>query len=163
MYRGGRKPGAKNRVVRDACRRGHPRTPENTHVHAVTGRICCRVCERIWANRNSKRPDVQKKKLAIMRRWRAVNKGRERERVVARTAQKYAFLNAWKVERGCRECGERDPRCLDAHHRDPTEKEVNVSLVVWRWKHERLLAELAKCDVLCRNCHAKLHAAERVE
>ena len=28
------------------------------------------------------------------------------------------------------------------------------------WSKKRILAEAAKCEVLCANCHAKHHAAE---
>ena len=29
------------------------------------------------------------------------------------------------------------------------------------WGRKRVLAELAKCEVLCANCHTKLHARAR--
>ena len=156
----GRIKGSKNRVVRDVCRRGHPRTPENTYYHRVTGHIVCRVCDRLWANKNHKRPEYRKKAAARMQRWRVTNKEQERERTVRLIAEKYKFLNGWKAERGCQHCPERDPVCLDLHHRDPKEKEVTISQVIVRWSLQRLEVELAKCDVLCANCHRKLHATD---
>ncbi len=35
--------------------------------------------------------------------------------------------------------------------------------VTRRMSKERILKEIAKCDVLCRNCHAKLHWEIRFE
>ena len=68
-------------------------------------------------------------------------------------------LAALKKERGCARCAEKDPRCLEFHHRDPKTKTTEVSgMVVFRkvtW--EMIEQEIAKCDVLCRNCHAKEH------
>lgn len=48
------------------------------------------------------------------------------------------------------------------HHRDPREKEITISEAMRRsFGRARILAEIAKCDVLCANCHVKLHARER--
>jgi hypothetical protein len=66
------------------------------------------------------------------------------------------WLRSLKVS--CSRCPENDPVCLDFHHRD--EKEVTVAATVKKgWSKERILVEIAKCDVLCSNCHRKLHAS----
>lgn len=60
----------------------------------------------------------------------------------------------------CKKCGENHIACLDFHHRNPEEKEFDIAatmLIKW----ERLLKEIEKCDVLCSNCHRKLHYNER--
>lgn len=59
---------------------------------------------------------------------------------------------------GCRICQEDIPCCLCAHHLDPASKEFDVGMMVNRYCHVRLEAELKKCVCLCHNCHAKLHA-----
>jgi hypothetical protein len=67
-----------------------------------------------------------------------------------------------KVERGCADCGERHPACLEWHHLDPREKDGTVSRMMQncvRW--EAILAEVKKCVVLCSNCHRKRHWEER--
>lgn len=65
--------------------------------------------------------------------------------------------------KGCSRCPESDPCCIDFHHRDPAEKEMSIAVIVRRsWSYKRLDAEIAKCDLLCRNCHAKLHRDERL-
>jgi predicted HNH restriction endonuclease len=60
----------------------------------------------------------------------------------------------------CLRCGEDDPIALDFHHRDPATKVGEVNLHSSRPTAEvqrRLREEIAKCVVLCANCHRKLH------
>ena len=67
-------------------------------------------------------------------------------------------------ENGCIRCGETDPRVLDFHHRDPSQKVMGVSRMVYvAVTEEMLLEEIQKCDVLCANCHRIVHAEERGE
>lgn len=62
---------------------------------------------------------------------------------------------------GCTRCGERDPACLDFHHIDPSKKSFNIGVQLGSYSLKRVQNELLKCQVLCANCHRKLHAAER--
>ena len=55
----------------------------------------------------------------------------------------------------CRGCGARGP--LDFHHRDPATKEFKVSRGRYQYSWERVRAEIAKCDLLCKECHRKKH------
>ena len=64
-------------------------------------------------------------------------------------------ISEWKAARGCIKCGENDAACLDMHHTDPSTKDKDPSRV---GKFDTFLKEAAKCVVLCRNCHAKVHA-----
>jgi len=60
----------------------------------------------------------------------------------------------------CKECEENHPATLDFHHPD-NNKEANVSrLVRSLYPKKRILAEIAKCIVLCANCHRKIHYIE---
>lgn len=60
-----------------------------------------------------------------------------------------AAVDMIKTSRGCVECGERHPSCLDFHHRDRTEKVLAVGSLVSRSSSMSLiLAEIEKCDVL---------------
>lgn len=44
------------------------------------------------------------------------------------------------------------------HHRIESEKEFNIDARVCNgYKYERLLKEIAKCDLLCHNCHSETH------
>lgn len=77
-----------------------------------------------------------------------------------RTAARW--LAEYKSHCACKHCGETHPACLQFHHRDPSMKDFSISNAVgWGWSIARIEAEIAKCDVLCGNCHAKIHYAER--
>lgn len=58
----------------------------------------------------------------------------------------------------CMDCGyDRYYGALDFHHRDPADKDPSfANLRGWSW--ERIEKEIAKCDLVCRNCHAERHA-----
>lgn len=68
-----------------------------------------------------------------------------------------------KEARGCLYCSETDPVALDFHHREPELKSFNLSnpptgITVGTWEDE-----VDKCDVLCANCHRKLHAGRSLK
>lgn len=68
------------------------------------------------------------------------------------------FYNQLKVDLACAECGENHTATLHFHHRDPQAKDFNLSEAVRKgYSIERIKREVAKCIVLCANCHAKLH------
>ncbi len=63
-----------------------------------------------------------------------------------------------KAATGCKVCGETHPACLDFHHRDPSTKLFTIGSSSKACKsRERVWAEIAKCDVICSNCHRKEH------
>jgi len=80
------------------------------------------------------------------------------ERASAKTwCLSIAALNGGKV---CRRCGEDDPVVLEFHHRVPAEKRFPISAVRAVPKPADtalVMAEIAKCDVLCANCHRRAH------
>lgn len=54
----------------------------------------------------------------------------------------------------CKFCGNCDFRVLDFHHRNAKEKDFNVADAIRRgFSMEKIKREIAKCDVLCSNCH----------
>jgi hypothetical protein len=63
------------------------------------------------------------------------------------------LLFAGLKNRPCMDCGGRfPPECMDFDHRDPKTKNMNVG-AMWSMKWERVLAEIALCDLVCANCH----------
>lgn len=59
---------------------------------------------------------------------------------------------------GCSLCDEKHPACIQFHHRDPSNKVDRVNRLLAQSKSLKLVKEeIEKCDLLCANCHAKLH------
>lgn len=53
----------------------------------------------------------------------------------------------------CVDCGRRFPPCvMQFDHRDPATKKYVVSRMITR-AHATILEEVAKCDIVCTNCH----------
>jgi hypothetical protein len=63
------------------------------------------------------------------------------------------LIDAIKLERGCTDCGyNTHPAALEFDHRDPQHKRFTISgNESRRWTD--ILTEIAKCDVVCANCH----------
>ena len=96
-----------------------------------------REYERNWYSTTGK-----EKRLAANKRWRE---------------RKNQEFKSFKRTLKCSRCPEDHIACLDFHHLDPTTKEKSVSKVAKDWSLERLKKEVAKCIVLCANCHRKEH------
>ncbi len=98
----------------------------------------------------------KEEQLASQRRWYSRNK----EKACLRTANRRDLIQNWYKEYKntlkCSKCPESDWRCLDFHHKNPNEKEFSISTGRMRGLSvKRLLEEIAKCEVLCSNCHRK--------
>lgn len=102
-------------------------------------------CNREKRERHASDPDYRAKKIRVAQERRARNR---------------AIADEFKMERGCSRCGYREhPVALDLHHVDGERKEFSVSGQIASLK--RLREELAKCEVLCANCHRIHHFSER--
>ena len=54
----------------------------------------------------------------------------------------------------CMDCGYSYPSyVMDLDHRDPTDKIKEVGKFIIAGNRKGLLLEIAKCDVVCANCH----------
>ncbi|TMC71628.1 MAG: hypothetical protein E6J13_07185 [Chloroflexi bacterium] len=71
-------------------------------------------------------------------------------------------LRMWQylAQHPCVECGERDPVVLQFDHlRDKRENVASMCIAGFAWS--TILEEMAKCQVLCANCHTRKTARER--
>lgn len=96
------------------------------------------------------------------RAWYARNKTRKYEMQMRRAEEIQAFLDELKRASGCIRCGERDPVCLNFHHRAGTTKRFALSSARnGAWGIDAIREEAAKCEVICANCHRIHHWEER--
>lgn len=69
------------------------------------------------------------------------------------------FVENKKVEKGCVVCGyNKCTQSLDFHHLNKNDKDFEVSRLVNRCNWDKLLKEIDKCVVVCRNCHGEIHS-----
>lgn len=68
-----------------------------------------------------------------------------------------AWLVKYKRDHACVRCHEDDPVCLEFHHIDASEKEINIAQCKSK---SGALREIEKCEVLCLRCHDTLHWEE---
>lgn len=72
------------------------------------------------------------------------------------------WFEDYKIGLKCQTCGEDHPAVIDFHHRDPEDKLYEVSVMPHRSiSKKKILEEIAKCDVLCSNCHRIFHYNEK--
>lgn len=78
---------------------------------------------------------------------------KNRKRIVRRNRK---YVEAHKLKNPC-PCEEKTPCCLSFHHKNG-DKDANISDMVNRgYGIRRIQTEIEKCEVLCLNCHARLH------
>ncbi len=73
-----------------------------------------------------------------------------------RQKAKRKWFRELKATLSCEQCGFDHPAALDFHHTNDN-KEKAVSAMISNNGKDRVLEEIKKCKVLCRNCHAVFH------
>lgn len=70
-----------------------------------------------------------------------------------------AWLRALKQSAFCARCGfSGHPEALDFHHVNGADKDFSIGEAIVKTQSiKRLQKEIAKCEVLCANCHRREH------
>ena len=82
---------------------------------------------------------------------RDVDQARERKQMLA--VERTTYLLAYFADHPCADCGEDDPVVLEFDHLGDKEFGVGSALPYRAWAS--ILEEIAKCDVVCANCHRR--------
>lgn len=86
------------------------------------------------------------------RRLPRVIEARKKHNSTARSKNR-AWLDKIKLASGCIDCGyNRWAEALDFDHRNMDEKKIGIARI-YMCSKERILEEIAKCDIRCANCH----------
>jgi hypothetical protein len=103
----------------------------------------CRDCQKAHYRANAVRHRRNVRRTALMR------------------LKRFRALLYDAMKEGCVDCGVTDLRVLEFDH-VRGDKLANVSkLIRYGSSRELVLAEIAKCDVRCKNCHAIVTAERR--
>jgi len=95
---------------------------------------------------------------AKQKAWQVAHREKRKEYISKWMMERRAWIDELKLERGCEAEGCGYKRCAAAlhfHHRDPKEKSFTIARISRSANIDRLKAEIAKCIVLCGNCHAE--------
>lgn len=96
------------------------------------------------------------------RAWKKMSKVHVNRQVMDRHRSKKKF---WVASFGgvCQDCGGEYPtEVYDFHHLNPEEKDKSMK-VLFSYCNEKIEKELAKCVLLCANCHRIRHITNYVE
>lgn len=104
----------------------------------------------------AKRKGINRYNSEVRKQWYANKKQNKewvekiREQANKRKRKIVEFLNKYKLEKGCKDCGyKKYPVALDFDHTDGT-KEFNVCNAK---SIRQAMEEIKKCEVVCSNCH----------
>lgn len=102
--------------------------------------------------------EKQAKHRVYMRKWYKNNRSKQIALVQKNRDKIQQWMFELKQTLKCNRCPESHWACLDFHHTDPATKDIALSHVSQMgWGKEKIFAEIAKCEVLCANCHRKHH------
>lgn len=80
-----------------------------------------------------------------------------------RLAEKKRVVNEYKAEKGCADCGEKDFVVLEFDHINDN-KTASVCNLIDQGSHWKTIwAEIAKCEVVCCNCHRRRTVSRRLD
>ena len=100
------------------------------------------------------------KKNAYRRKWYSLNSESEKNHVARRKRQLRKWLEDYKRNIKCTICGENHPATLDFHHK--SDKKFIISFMIANgYSIQKIEEEITKCEVLCSNCHRKLHYSNK--
>ena len=122
------------------CKQDKPLTEFNKHKRGIHSwcKECVRERSREWYK--------EKNEIVKARRKTYIQERRK-------------WYDEYKQTLKCSKCGENHPACLEFHHQNPKEKEFGIAEALCQLNlgKEEILKEINKCEVLCSNCHKKLH------
>jgi len=94
------------------------------------------------------------------RKYYADNETKHKAVILARNLkkrqEKLRLVGEYLLQNPCVDCGEKDIRLLDFDHRGDSPKNNEVMVIAQRsggTRIERLIEEMNKCDIRCKNCH----------
>ena len=94
----------------------------------------------------------------VQNRQKILKRKTERKKAIAKEFAEY------KATLCCTKCGQDHPAALDFHHvKYHSDNKKIFKLVAAGCGWERIIEEVAKCVVLCANCHRIHHYEERLE
>jgi protein-arginine kinase activator protein McsA len=148
--------------ARDVCVNGHAFTPENTKIRKSRSRSwkVCRECRKASKRKTGRTrqkylSDVTKHRQMALTLYPSRPKGESKRLQRKRSRERIALFVIELKNAPCVDCGNRfHHAAMDFDHLPGFEKRASVSRLAEQVKSKSvILAEVAKCDLVCANCH----------
>jgi len=140
------------------CKAHKPATEFYRKIRAARGLdYTCRECHlAAKRKRYAEDPDFRAKSRENCKRWYRENERQGKDAAARSRSKCYWREREWfngLKDHPCADCGNNFPACcMDFDHRPGTVKLFNVGSGI-RQPRQRILDEIAKCDLVCANCH----------
>ncbi len=145
------------------------KTRDDFYVHRRRGKEdlqgYCKACANSlrWRHGRIRNEAERQKVYASNKKSYQKNKAKYLFRAGQRSAQAKVKALEAHGSMACQNCGFRDhPAALEFHHRDPSQKRFNLANAFQspsQFSWDEILAEIAKCDLICSNCHRIEHSS----
>ena len=120
-----------------------------------------RIKRKEYYERN--REEELRKARIYMKEWHKKNKDKRQAYSKNKYIKDRQWFDEFRLAQKCAVCGFNDPDCLDFHHVNQNgtrEKPISSMLC---YSKKKIMMEMAKCIILCANCHRKEHVKLRRE
>jgi hypothetical protein len=123
----------------------------------------CKTCINLYRNewraknRAAGKPSTEKI-------WQQANRDHLNKQRATKRREIRDYLRSLKLNQPCTDCGGIfPPTCMDWDHLDPANKEFDICQDSTRelYSKEKIHAEIAKCEIVCANCHRIRSAIQR--
>lgn len=95
------------------------------------------------------------------KKWRTENLEKHRQASMQWYYRKKHSIDGLKIN-GCAICGyDKCLESLDFHHANPEDKKFRIA--TGNHTKEKILEEMSKCILLCKNCHFEIHYKEKIK
>ncbi len=140
-----------------SCDKWHPATTQYFHRDSSKGDGLHGSCKWCTRARKSKWQKLNPEKMREQQRVFFENHPRFPAKPrINKKAENNKYKQSIKKLGCCVCCGEQRPEVLQFHHREPKDKLFSLYRSGSRDRNE-IVAEIAKCDLMCANCHISLH------
>jgi hypothetical protein len=108
-----------------------------------------------WKRGDGYQPWCKACRKAYEAAYSAATLARRRDRRAERKREFVVWYEALKADRPCADCGGSfPPAAMQWDHLPGAEKVADVANLMRRLCKRRILDEIAKCELVCANCHA---------
>ncbi len=101
----------------------------------------------------AQQPEVRAKNRAAVKQYRQTTKGKKANNTAAKARNNREMINDFKGTVPCKDCGVIYPPCVMDFDHVRGEKKYNIGYLVSIGTPRMLEDELAKCELVCSNCH----------